>query len=118
MMQPGIHNTEPFEPLWHHGRLRKTDRPTPILTNQGNVLQIQRPNEAAQNFGVPSNRVPMDIRRFIGPSKAEMIRRNAAITRSDQRRNHVSVKVTPGRHSMHEQHDRPVPWPFIQVVQP
>ena len=68
--------------------------------DESDDIEIEFRDQASQGLCMPGNGVPILIRRFIGSTKAKVIRSDTSVTRVQQGRNNVSVEVGPGGHAV------------------
>ena len=102
MMKPGIHDHQPLKTIRRHHGLCKANWATPILTNQGHAPEVKLGDQSREDFDMPADGVPVRVGGLIRSAKTHVIGRDATIPRLDETRDHLSIQVGPGRHTVKE----------------
>ena len=84
VMQPGVHDHEALEAFRHHRGLGKSGGTAPVLTYQGDPFEIECCDQGGEDLSVPGDGVPVDVSRFVGSTKAHVIRCDAAVAGVNQ----------------------------------
>ena len=75
---------------------------SPILTKERNVFQVYGFHEAVHCINVKLVRVIVTQGQLVGLSKADQVGGDTPVTCCDEGRDHLSIKVGPGRFAVHQ----------------
>ncbi len=112
-----IHDDKAREALRHLHRQRQTQKSPPVLTNQADVVQIGALYECYQRVPVKMKRVPIVVNGLVRTPETEHVGHYRASARGQERRQHASEQVGPGRLTVQAQEYRSVA-ALVDVMHP
>ena len=111
----GVEDHEPRDAVGVLDREPKSDRPAPVLDDDGRVAQVELVGEALDRRVVEVVGVVLDPRRLVRAAEAEVVGRDGASDTRD-RRDHLAIQERPGRLAVQEQHR--IARALVDVVHP
>ena len=96
--QPGVGRDRPREPVRVFGEQAQTDEATPVLTEQGHVLQVQHAEQrAAHPLDVPGVRVVTDLTWLVRTPETDEVGSDDTAARACEHPDHLAVEERPRR---------------------
>jgi hypothetical protein len=97
-----VHNKQSFQPRPEakiHGQ-GQPQRPAPVLDDEGDIAEGEAFHEAEQEISMEVKGVGGVPHRLVGTAEAEEVRRNHPCAALQHHRDHLAIKITPGRLTM------------------
>ena len=113
--EPGVQHHEPRDAVGVLDRPAQPDRAAPVLDDDGDVLEVERVEVAADRLDVAVVRVPALVGRLVGAAEADEVGADHAVPARDEPVEHVPVEVAPARLAVEAEDGRPAP--LVEVVQ-
>src|SRR5579862_9709767 len=114
--QHGIHHQQSLEPIRRIHWNCKSDQSPPILTHQHDAAEVEGLEQGNDGGSMEIEGVDVLVHRLVGTTKAEEIRSDDAVPRSEKRWDHLSVEVSPGRLTMQAKRYRRGLRSFVEIV--
>lgn len=106
--QVGVHRHDPTEPLRVLRHKPQSDEATPVVADQRDVPQIEPVEQRrAGPCDVAVVGVVLASYRLVRAAETDQVRCHAAMTRADERRDHVPIGIAPSRFAMEQHNGRP-----------
>ena len=101
------------------GHQAKSDQPAPVLAHERDVAQVELTEKgSAHPLDMTRVRVRGAVGRLVGAAEAHEVGCDTTKSGVGQDRDHLAVQEAPRRLAVHQQHDRSVGRPLVEVVNP
>ena len=102
--QEGVRGDDACEALGRLAGDAQAEQAAPVLADQRDAAQIERLDRGAQPLDVTLIRVVAALARLVGAAEADEIRRDDAVSRRGEERNHLAIQIRPRRLAVQAEH--------------
>ncbi len=102
--EAGVHDDQAVDALGELHRQREAQESAPVLHHQRHPLEAERLDEPHEHPAVEAERIGGVVHGLVGATEAEEVGRHDAVPGRREDRDHLAVKVAPGRLAVQAQH--------------
>lgn len=115
--QRAIHHQQPLKTSGHVYGQGQAEQRTPVLAHERHGAEVKPLNEPHEGIAMKSEGVNGIVDRFVGTPEAKVVRRDNAVARLGEHRDHPAIQIAPGGFAVQaEKHLRRVARAFIDIM--